>query len=148
MGKDIQAIYLDQNGVNIIRGLLEEKMNQLSTLAKFSDSYKSVLNEIANLRNYLERAVIQDRNDEVVNIDDLVELVFDEDDEPEIVKIVAGRGNSLAKIKEVSISSPLGEAIHHKPYGTECSYQVNGNEVPVFIKSKVILDEEMGTQTR
>lgn len=145
MGKDVQAIYLDQNGVNIIRALLEEKVEELSKLAKYSDAYKSLLNEIANLRDYLARAVIQDRNDEIVNIGDYVELVFGEDDEPEIFKVVVGDAKSLNN--EISIKSPLGKAIHHKPYGTECSYNVNGNNIPVFIKSKV-LEEDIGTPSR
>jgi len=42
MKKNLQAIYLDQNGVNMIRALIEEKSEELQKLAKFSDSSQTI----------------------------------------------------------------------------------------------------------
>ena len=144
--ENLTAIYLDENGVNIIRALIAAKYDELQKLAKYSESYKNLLTEIRVLRDRLDRVVIQDRNEDIVNVGDYVEISFDLEDESEIIKLVAGKGNSLATIKEVSMDSPLGKAIHHQPYGLECSYIVNGNEIPVIIKSKVSFDNTIAPQ--
>ena len=59
------------------------------------------------------------------------------------IKIVATFGVSTeGSIREVSIDSPLGNAIYHKKAGDKASYSVNGKSFTINIKSVSREDEQ------
>ena len=109
-----------------------------------------LMREIAEMKHKLQNDVEIVENigdDSLVDIGDIVkiDMIFSEDDrEEEIFKLVATTPSfdMDAEIKEVSINSPLGNAIYHKKIGDAATYKVNDRTFTIELKEKVSLDLE------
>lgn len=81
-----------------------------------------------------------DLSDTTVKINDFVSVncVFDEDDQDDIIIKLVGYSPSgqIKEYQEVSINSPLGEAIYKKNLGDTVNYNVNGLVVTATIIDK------------
>ena len=72
-------------------------------------------------------------------------MIFSEDDrEEEIFKLVATNPNLKfgTEIQEVSINSPIGNAMYHKKVGEIATYKVQDRTFTLQIKEKVVLGLE------
>ena len=90
-------------------------------------------------------------DEELVDIGDIVkiDMIFSEDDrEEELFKLVATVPNFDSEIKEVSINSPIGNAMYHKKIGEMATYKVQDRTFTLQIKEKVVLNlnQEEGLQ--
>ena len=88
-------------------------------------------------------------DEELIDIGDIVkvDIIFSEDDrEEEMFKLVATTPSFSAEIQEVSINSPIGDAIYHKKVGEMATYKVQDRTFTLQIKEKVVfgLDQEKG----
>lgn len=90
--------------------------------------------------------IVEKHNDpDMIDIDDIVtaDLIYDEDDiETLTFKLVGILSSAKPTMEEVSINSPLGATVYGKKIGENCSYEVNGMVVNVFIKDKLNLINE------
>lgn len=74
-----------------------------------------------------------EENMSVAEIGDLVDLELRYDDEEENISVILT--DVVEKDDEVSINSPMGKAIYHKPVGTVAEYSINGqyqNQVKIL----------------
>lgn len=119
------------------------------TLYQTESQEKALMREIAEMNFRLQTAEIVENlyDDTLIDIGDVIKIdtIFsaDEKDE-EIFKLVATNPSfdMDAEIKEVSINSPLGNAIYHKKIGDVTSYEVNNTTFKIHLKEKVSLDLE------
>ncbi len=112
---------------------------------------KSFMVEIAEMRKKLQNIEIVESlgDEELIDIGDIVkvDIIFSEDDrEEEMFKLVATTPSFSAEIQEVSINSPIGDAIYHKKVGEMATYKVQDRTFTLQIKEKVVfgLDQEKG----
>lgn len=118
----------------------------------------SLMREIAEMRRRVQNIEIVENvgNEELVDIGDIVkiDMIFSKDDrEEELFKLVATAPNFDSEIKEVSINSPIGNAMYHKKVGEIATYKVQDRTFTLQIKEKVVLglEQEEGlskTKTR
>ena len=83
--------------------------------------------------------------EELVDIGDIVkiDMIFSEGKrEEKTIKLVATIPNLDSKIKEVSINSPMGNAMYHKKVGEIATYRVQNRSFIIQIKEKVVLELE------
>ena len=125
------------------------------TLYQAEMQERSLMREIAEMKYKLENNVEIVENlgdDSLIDIGDVVkiDMIFSADDrEEEIFKLVATTPSfdMEAEIKEVSINSPLGNAMYHKKIGDVASYKVNDRTFTIELKEKVVLDLENDGKT-
>ena len=111
---------------------------------------RSLMREIAEMKHKLQNNVEIVENlgvEEIIDIGDVVkiDMIFSEDDrEEEIFKLVATTPNLKfdAEIQEVSINSPIGNAMYHKKVGEIATYKVQDKTFTLQIKEKVVLGLE------
>ena len=106
----------------------------------------TIIKQLEEKISGLGRIVIIDNelseNDlDVVQIGDVIQLVVNTATGKSIEQIIKliGSENIKADVypKEISINSPLGNAIYGKQVGEEVSYKVNTKELSALIKSKI-----------
>lgn len=107
----------------------------------------SLMREITEMRRRVQNIEIVENvgNEELVDIGDIVkiDMIFSEDDrEEELFKLVATAPNFDLEIKEVSINSPIGNAMYHKKVGEIATYKVQDRIFTLQIKEKVVLGLE------
>lgn len=107
----------------------------------------SLMREITEMRRRAQNIEIVENvgNEELVDIGDIVkiDMIFSEDDrEEELFKLVATAPNFDSEIKEVSINSPIGNAMYHKKVGEIATYKVQDRNFTLQIKEKVVLGLE------
>lgn len=114
---------------------------------------RGLMLEIAEMKQKLQNVEIVENlgDEELIDIGDVVkiDMIFSEDDrEEEIFKLVATTPELRfdAEIKEVSINSPIGNAMYHKKVGEIATYKVQDRTFTIQIKEKVVLrlDQEEG----
>lgn len=103
-------------------------------LKKEYDCIEKVLNKV----KFIEKS---EKKDDVIYIGDNVNLLFDGEEEVESYKLVIGFPNSM---EEVSISSPVGEALVQRFVGEERKYNVNGKTFGFRIVEKQNTAEKAG----
>lgn len=108
---------------------------------------KSLMREITEMRRRAQNIEIVENagNEELVDIGDIVkiDIIFSEDDrKEELFKLVATEPNFDLEIKEVSINSPIGNAMYHKKVGEIATYKVQDRIFTLQIKEKVVLGLE------
>ena len=111
---------------------------------------RCLMREIAEMKYKLQNNVeiVENLGDEeIIDIGDIVriDMIFSEDDrEEEIFKLVATTPNLKfgAEIQEVSINSPIGNAMYHKKIGEIATYKVQDRTFTLQIKEKVVLGLE------
>ena len=112
-----------------------------------------VMGELRRMYEGLSNIVIIEKhnNVEIIDIGDilLVDMQFSSDDIEELTfKLVSTVGNFDSDIQEVSINSPLGNAVYKKKVGEQSSYSVNGNNIGILIKDKIDLTKTQEEPTR
>lgn len=159
-----KKIYLTQEGYEQFMKELQELRDSLKNNGKNkSDAFVSAVGdgwhdnfafeeakrEELRIQGEIERKLEQMRLIEIIdasatnskiNIDDYidVEMIYG-DDEPEnmIFKLVGlSTPNTRAEIPEISLNSPLGNAVYEKNIGDRVSYSVNANKIEVLINNK------------
>lgn len=111
---------------------------------------RSLMREIAEMKHKLQNNVeiVENLGDEeIIDIGDIVkiDMIFSEDDrEEEIFKLVATTPNLKfgAELQEVSINSPIGNAMYCKKVGEIATYKVQDRTFTLQIKEKVVLGLE------
>jgi len=105
--------------------------------------------ELQRKYDELSRVVIIEKkaNSDVVNIGDIIkaDMYYSDDDiEEELFKLVGGMPafDLNAGIQEISINSPIGDAIYQRKIGDKCSYSVNGSQFYVLIKEKLNFEKQ------
>lgn len=97
--------------------------------------------QIRTLVDMLASAVIVERqeNNDLVDLEDVLKLFIDYGDEQEECdcRLTSGGTAAIAGITDISLNSPLGEAIYQKPIGAERNFKVNGNTFRVQILAKL-----------
>lgn len=114
-----------------------------------------LMKEIAKMKHKIQYDVEIIENigdDSLIDIGDVVkiDMIYSDDEkEEEIFKLVATTPsfNMKAEIKEISINSPLGNAMYHKKIGDVASYKVNDRIFKIELKEKVVLDLENDGKT-
>lgn len=109
---------------------------------------RGLMKEISEMKNRLQNDIEIVENfgdDSLIDIGDVVkiDIVSSKNDrEEEIFKLVATMPSfdMNAEIKEVSINSPLGNAMYHKKIGEIANYKVNGRTFTIELKEKMLLD--------
>ncbi len=107
----------------------------------YDELRRSYLSNIKDTKRLIKRLqVINEENVDanIVNINDIVTIKFDNEEDVERVKIVGGipevdRENGLLCI---TINSPMGKALYKKKIGETVSYQVKNNIFSINILSK------------
>lgn len=118
------------------------------TLYQTEMKERSLMLEISEMRRKLQHNVeiVESLgDDELVDIGDIVkiDIIFTEDDrKEEIFKLVATTPKLGAEIQEVSINSPIGNAIYHKKIDEITTYKVKDRTFTLQIKEKVVLGLE------
>lgn len=95
-------------------------------------------------KNEKRISLLQKKEDNSIDIGDVVRvnMIFDDDDvEEEIIKLVIGNPDIDSEIKEITIDSPMGAAMYGQMVETKTSYEVNGNEISLYIVEKIELNE-------
>lgn len=163
--KDV--IYLDQKGYQeLLSGIqkLKEELNQNNIGRKEAfdagagDGWDSpefeeiqrkemlIIGELERKYDELSRVVLVEKHNdsEIIDIGDvlLADLHFSDDSEELVFELVGTSGNLNAEIQQVSINSPLGNAVYRKKIGDKCSYSLNNETVDVLIKQKLDLSKE------
>ncbi len=111
---------------------------------------QSLMLEIAEMRRRLDNIEIVENlgNEELIDIDDIVriDMIISEDAKAEeIFKLVATTPRLDSEIREVSINSPIGNAMYHKKVGDMATYKVQDRTITIKIKEKIIeLEQEDG----
>ena len=168
--KEQTPIYLDQEGYNkflesieVLKERLREnnKGRKNAFDAGAGDGWDSpefeeiernearILGELQRKYDELTRIVIIDKkeNSETVDIGDTIKLhmILSSDNfEEGLFKLIGGMPNFdlNAKIKEISVNSPIGKAIYQKKIGDECTYSSNNRQFTVIIKEKLDLTKQ------
>ena len=108
-----------------------------------------VLNaELQDKYEMQRRIVIVEKSadDDIVDIGDVISV--DINDKESIFKLVGGTGDFSAKIKEVSINSPVGKAVYKKKVGEAAAYEVKGKKNILVINRKIKLTDDEGPKTK
>ncbi len=125
---------LDHRKLELMPELIEE-VKRTRAFGDLSENFEYKAAKQAQNRNrsrirYLERMlktasiVSDDSRDDEVGMDDIVEVLFEEDNEVEKYKLVTSiRGNSMEN--RVSIESPIGKALRGHRVGDRVEVKVN-----------------------
>jgi len=166
--KNMEPIYLDQNGYNehlikieqIKTAIQENNMGRKEAFeAGAGDGWDSpefeeierinmmLVGELRRMYEILNRIVIIEKHNdqEIVDIGDVIvaDMILSPDDMEEMTfKLVGASGDFNAEIQEISINSPLGNAVYKKKIGDTCSYSVNNRNFLVLLKQKKDLLKE------
>ena len=105
---------------------------------------KDLRKEYEDLEKILSKVKVIDdseKQDNVIYVGDKVEIVFDGEEEKECYNLVIGFPKQL---DEVSISSPVGEALVQRNIGESRKYTVNGKTFGFTIvgKQSNLIDED------
>lgn len=163
-------IYLDAQGYNDILATIDElkeriRVNDLGRSEAYlngsgtweemnAPEYEQIVQTEHMLVGQLDRqyellanAELIEKHNDVDSIDIgnvlSVDMLFNNDEVEELTfKLVATNGGSNKNMKEVSINSPLGQAVYKKKIGDMCSYSVENNNISVLIKDKINKTEQ------
>lgn len=162
-----EKLYLDKEGYEQYLGeidKLKQRLNEINSGRKDAfdasagDGWDSpefeeierqeriVMGSLQRMYEGLSNIVIVEKHNdgEIIDIGDtlLVDLAFSPDDTEELnFKLVGTGGNFDADVQEISINSPLGNAVYKKKVGEQSSYSVNGRTISVLIKEKIDLQK-------
>lgn len=120
------------------------------TLYQTEMQERTLMREIAEMEYKLENDIEIVENlgdDSLIDIGDIVkiDMIFSADDREEgAFRLVATTPSfdMEAEITEISINSPLGNAMYHKKIGDIATYKVNDRTFTIELKEKVVLDLE------
>lgn len=168
MKKEIKKIRLDAEGLEKFKERIHQVEKELAEVRMYKGKeaiyqgdnwhdnptlYQTELNEMTLMRTLTEMReqlnnvefIEKIQDSEIVNVGDIVtlEMIFAPNDkEQNTFKLVGSSGDLRAEIPEVSINSPMGNAIFGKKIGDRATYKVNNNTINVDILSKLKLTDE------
>lgn len=141
----LDKLFVDRNGYE------EHNRKILSLKEELKDFAKNeaiILSEIKRLESQQDKMVIIDevKCNDLINIDDVVTLVshYEKNNETytETIKLVGGSNPDIfADTPEISLNSPIGEAIYKQKVGDKVSCYVNNDCVNIEIIEKVLEQE-------
>ena len=114
-----------------------------------SSGYMLKNEEITRLRYELEsrlaklpyiQIVESLNNDDLVDINDVIRVSYaqaDDDEKDFILRLVGKVPDLNSEIRQVSINSPMGQAVYGKPIGSTQSYTVRNNTFQITIEEKL-----------
>ena len=112
----------------------EDSMRESRTIAKKIDKMLEEQPKIKIIET-------ENKNDECINIGDILKLKIEYDKDDEEVEIVKLTGNYFPKIddtiKEITLNSPIGKAIFQKKINSKTNYYVMEKEVIIYILEKM-----------
>ncbi len=114
---------------------------------------RSLMAQIDDLRKQIENVtVIEDKLDsDSLDIDNYVvldvEYAPDDIEEDCIFKLIGSSPNRMSEIQEISVNSPMGNAIYGKKVGDEISYKVENNVIKVLIKKIMKRTQDLDVNT-
>lgn len=116
------------------------------TLYETERQERALMQEISRMKESLNKIEIVESigDDTLVDIDDIVkvDMIFSDDDIEEVIYKLIGSAPSYENnidYQEISINSPIGNAIYHKKIGDICSYEVGDNRFTIKIKERIYL---------
>lgn len=120
------------------------------TLYQTESQERTLMKEIAEMKHKLQNGVeiVETLEDaDLIDVGDIVKInmIFSADNIGEaIFKLVATLPSfdMESEIKEVSINSPIGQAMYRKKIGDVVSYKVNDRTFTIKLKEKIVLDLE------
>lgn len=138
--------YVNQQGYDKLKATIEKLRSQIE---ENKDTRKNAIlvSALNILVAELERLTVVEREEkDYVYLNDtvLLEMIFGPNDhEDVIVKLAAVCENITGEVKEVTIASPLGKALHNALVGEQISYKAeDGMTFTAIIKAKLNLEEE------
>ena len=104
----------------------------------------SLMKEISDMKKKIQNIeIIESTNEEgLIDIGDIlkIDMIFSDDEkEEQLFKLVATTPNFDSEINEVSINSPIGNAVYNKSVGEIATYKVQDKTFTLQIKEKVEL---------
>lgn len=103
-----------------------------------------IVNRINNMINDIPFFKIIDDvyDNNKVNINDVIEVLIrysEDDEEKEILKLTGNYSicNDDSSIREISLNSPIGNAIYKQNIGANVSYNVRNNKIEVSILGRI-----------
>lgn len=164
---NVEKVYLDAKSKEVKEARIAElrlKLNELNASRKDafvagasdgrdSADYQGVdqeafrlENEIKELTSEIMNAIIVENQgvDDIVDVNDVIEIEMiydDEDKEIETIRLVGDISDMMQEV-QVTLNSPLGQAIYLHHIGEDVYYMVNNNKIMVRIVRKVVPVEE------
>lgn len=142
--KQLQAF--KKNRYDVAKNLSNEP-SYLEIIRSTDSMIAALVFEIKMLKGQLENAIVirNSDNQDAICIGDIlkVKLVYNNGFDEEIIfKLVNSNPKMDGEMEEVSISSPLGEAVYQKKVGDCDSYIAGCNTISFEIIAKLILTKE------
>ena len=102
------------------------------------DDANNLSAEIKELYDQLERVQIVDHElvENLVNLNDIVTVNYADSNEPLQFKLVGTSAKPTYDVPEITINSPLGNAVYRQPVGAERSFEANGKLFKITIIDK------------
>lgn len=116
------------------------------TLYETERQERTLMKEISKMKENLEKIEIVENigDNTLIDIDDIVkiDMIFSDGDVEEVIYKLIGdmpKYEDGIEYQEISINSPIGNAIYHKKIGDICSYEVGDNRFTIKIKERIYL---------
>ena len=110
------------------------------------------IGDLLSKKQYLKIVDDKDKKENLVNIGDKISINIkysDDDIETEVITLTGNYiPNTTNEINEISLNSPVGNAVYKKKIGDTCSYSVNNRNFSVLLKQKMDLTKENGAPVK
>ena len=102
----------------------------------------SRINKMLEDEKYLKIVDKKSNSDDIIDIGDIlkIKVIYDIDDIEEYTVKLTGKYmiDNNAKIKEISLNSPIGRSIYLKNINDDISYYVNDKKISIKIINKIL----------
>lgn len=102
----------------------------------------SRINKMLEDEKYLKIVDKKSNSDDIIDVGDIlkIKVIYDIDDIEEYTVKLTGKYmiNNNAKIKEISLNSPIGRSIYLKNINDDIGYYVNDKKISIKIINKIL----------
>ena len=102
----------------------------------------SRINKMLEDEKYLKIVDKKSNSDDIINVGDIlkIKVIYDIDDIEEYTVKLTGKYmiDNTAKIKEISLNSPIGRSIYLKNINDDIGYYVNDKKISIKIINKIL----------
>lgn len=102
----------------------------------------SRINKMLEDEKYLKIVDKKSNSDDIIDVGDIlkIKVIYDIDDIEEYTVKLTGKYmiNNNAKIKEISLNSPIGRSIYLKNINDDIGYYVNDKKTSIKIINKIL----------